>query len=117
MANPLCHFELMTADPKRAKSFYGKVFNWKFDEESMPGYSLIDTGTEPTGALFARPEGAPGVCANIYFQVADIDTTLEKATGAGGTVVIPKTQIPNAGYFAMFTDPDGIAVGIMKPEH
>jgi len=114
MPNALCHFELMTNDLARSKAFYEKVFNWKFDEESMPGYALINTGAEPSGGMFAKPENSPGVCANIYFQVNDIDAALKNAVECGGKVLVPRTPIPNVGEFAMFADPDGIAVGIMK---
>ena len=115
MPNPLCHFELMTNDSDACKDFYGSVFDWQFDSESMPGYGLINAGTEPTGGVFQKPEGAPGVCVNVYFQVASITETLAKVTDRGGTVLVPKTEIPGAGYFAMFSDPEGIAVGIMQP--
>lgn len=117
MPNALCHFELMTNDPNRAKNFYERVFNWKFDEKSMPGYTLINTGAEPSGGMFAKPDGTPGACHNIYFQVNDIDAALKNATEAGGKVLVRKTAIPNVGHFAMFADPDGIAVGIMKSDH
>ena len=115
MPNPLCHFELMTEDPEKCKAFYGAVFDWKFDDASMPGYTLINTGTEPTGGVFPKPAEAPGVCLSAYFQVDDIDATLAKATEGGGTVLVPKTPIPNVGHFAMFADPEGIPVGIMQP--
>lgn len=115
MPNPLCHFELMTVNPDRAMSFYGKVFDWTFDRESIPGYTLVNTGQEPTGAIFAKPDEAPSVCANIYFQVDDLDATLAKAIEHGGKTLVPKTPIPNVGFFAMFADPEGLAIGIMQP--
>ena len=115
MANPLCHFELMTDDPEKCKAFYREVFDWRFDDQSMPGYTLINTGTEPTGGVFPRPAEAPAVCASIYFRVDDIDATIAKAIENGGAVIVPKTAIPNVGHFAMFTDPEGIVIGIMQP--
>ncbi len=115
MPNPLSHFELMTNDPEVCKAFYGSVFDWQFDDASMPGYALINAGAEPTGGVFQKPEGAPGVCVNVYFQVASIEETLAKVTERGGTVLVPETEIPGAGHFAMFTDPEGITVGIMQP--
>lgn len=114
MPNPLCHFELMTADPEKCKAFYGAVFDWQFDDSSMPGYTLIQTGTEPTGGVFPKPADAPGACTNIYFQVEDIDAVLQTVTQHGGNVLVQKTRIPSVGHFAMFTDPEGIPVGIMQ---
>ena len=115
MSNPLCHFELMTDDPQKCKAFFGKVFDWNFDEHSIPGYTLIKTGAEPTGGVFPRPAEAPAVCVNIYFSVEDIDATIAKVTDNGGTVIVPKTAIPNIGHFAMFAAPEGIVIGIMQP--
>ncbi|MCO6438124.1 MAG: VOC family protein [Phycisphaerae bacterium] len=115
MPNPLCHFELMVDDPSKARAFYEAVFDWTFDDASMPGYTLIQTGAEPTGGMFKRPELAPGVCANIYFQTHDLDATLSKAVERGAKVLVPKTAIPNVGHFAMITDPEGIPVGLMQP--
>lgn len=115
MPNPLCHFELMTDDPAKCKAFYGAVFDWSFDEKSLPGYTLINAGREPTGGIFPRPDDAPGVCANIYFQVDDIDAMLAKATEHGATVLVGKTPIPTVGHFAMIADPEGIAIGLMQP--
>ena len=115
MPNPLCHFELMTDDPQKCKDFYGAVFDWQFDDQSMPGYTLINTGAEPTGGVFPRPAEAPHVCANIYFSVDDLDATLGKVAEHGGSIIVPKTPIPNVGHFAMFADPEGILIGVMQP--
>ena len=54
MGSPLCHFEIMAEDTERAQAFYGEVFSWKFDAESMPGYTLIQPGQEPNGARPVR---------------------------------------------------------------
>ena len=114
MGAPLCHFEFMTDNPERCKAFYGKVFDWTFDDASMPGYTLIKTGKEPEGGLMQRPPEAPGVALNLYFQVEDIETTLATVMESGGRVVVPKTPIPNVGAFAIFLDPEGIGVGIFQ---
>ena len=115
MPNPLCHFELMTDDAARCKAFYGTVFDWKFDDEAMPGYTIVHTGQDPGGGVFARPKDAPHPCMNVYFTVQDIVKTLVHIREHGGKVLVPKTAIPGVGHFAMFTDPEGIVIGIMQP--
>lgn len=114
MANPIIHFELMVADPAATRAFYGRVFDWKFDETSFPGYTMINTGKEPGGGLMARPPGAPMSALNLYFAVADIDRTLELVAANGGTVLVPRTEIPGIGWFAMFQDPERIPVGVLQ---
>ncbi|HNQ24248.1 MAG TPA: VOC family protein [Phycisphaerae bacterium] len=115
MANPLCHFELMTGDMAACKAFYGGLFDWQFDDRSMPGYTLINAGVEPTGGMMAKPPQAPGSCLSVYFLVDDIDATLAKASALGGSVIVPRTPIPGTGAFAMIADPEGIVFGILKP--
>lgn len=115
MPNSLSHFELMTADPAKCRAFYEAVFDWQFDEGSMPGYTLVQTGSDPTGAVFRKPDQAPGACMNVYFQTDDIEGTLAKAKEQGAKVLVPKTEIPGAGHFAMFADPEGITIGLMQP--
>lgn len=114
MANPIIHWELMVTDPARATLFYQRVFDWTFTP-SGPEYTLIDTGSPPGGGLLQRPRGVPTSALNSYFEVASIDQTLRNAVEAGATVIVPRTEIPGIGWFAMFLDPDRIPIGIMQP--
>jgi len=112
MPNPICHFELLVPDPEKAKSFYGEVFDWEF--ESMPGsdYQLIQTGAPPCGGLMKKPEEMPvNAALQVYVLVDSVEETLGKAEGAGAKVVVPKTEVPNVGHFAVFQDPEGIVLG------
>lgn len=115
MGNPIIHWDLMVSDPERAKTFYRKLFDWRFDEKAFPGYTLIDTGKDPGGGLMPRPASAPTVGLNTYFEVSDLPRTLHDVVEMGGKVLVPRTEIPNMGAYAMFADPDGIAVGILQP--
>ncbi len=112
MANPMVHWELMVTDVERAKSFYGRIFGWRFSSYG-PEYTTIDPGGPPQGGLMARPPSAPSAALNVYFQVEDLERTLREVVEAGGQVAVPKTEIP-PGWFAMFIDPDGIAVGVIQ---
>lgn len=116
MGNPISHWELAVGDLARGKEFYSRIFDWEFDETTFPGYSMIKTGADPGGGMMAKPDMAPACALNTYFQVEDVEATLAKATGAGATVIAPKTAIPGVGYWAMFADPDGIPIGILQGE-
>ena len=52
--------------------------------------------------------------AKEWYSVDDINETLKKVEGAGGSVFIPKTEVPNAGWFSVFKDPEGVFVGIFQ---
>ncbi len=114
MANPMVHWELAVEDVARARAFYGRVFGWRFDAVSFPGYTLIDTGATPGGGLMVRPPSSPAPALNTYFRVDDLDSTLVAIREAGGSVIVPRTEIPGIGWFAMFLDPDRIPIGILQ---
>ena len=117
MGNPLCHFELMVSDVKKSQEFYGKIFDWEFKtDENMPDYTMISTGKEPGGGLMKKPAQAPQFALAQYFEVDSIEETLAKVEAAGGKPGIPKMEIPEIGWWAMFFDPDGIPVMIFQPK-
>jgi len=115
MPNALCHFELMPGDAGKCRAFYGEVFDWQFDDQSMPGYTLIHTGAEPSGGLLAKPPSAPKPCFNVYFHVEDVSGTLQRAVKLGAKTLMAPKSIPNVGEVAMFADPEGIVIGLFKP--
>ena len=50
-----------------------------------------------------------------YVCVADCDAVAEQARALGATLHVPATDIPGVGRFAMFTDPQGASLSILKP--
>ncbi len=53
MANPFVHVELNTTDLRKAKAFYGKLFDWKLSDVPMPDgtYTMIDGGDGTGGGI------------------------------------------------------------------
>ena len=47
-------------------------------------------------------------------EVPSIDEYLNKVTENGGKVVVPKTTIPNMGYFAYCIDNQGLLFGVSE---
>ena len=52
----------------------------------------------------------------IYMQVADPIATIKQAESMGGKMLMPPTEIPNGPTIAMFSDPEGNTVGLVKGE-
>ena len=52
--------------------------------------------------------------AAFYVEADDPGAVLERAEFLGAAIVVPVTELP--GFtFAMFDDPDGLLIGLMKP--
>ena len=114
MANPICHFELVTPDVEKARDFYSRLFDWKI--EAMPGadYWLINAGREPGGGMMKTP--APGVPTawTMYVLVNDVENALARVKDLGGRVLTPKTEIPGIGWFGVFADPQGAVLALFE---
>lgn len=108
----VCWMELMVDDPTPLLPFYGDLFGWNFSEPmAMNGgeYTSFQINGEGVGGFLKRPPNVPAmppVWMN-YFAVANVDTWAEKAATLGGKIVMPKTEIPETGYFALIEDPTG----------
>ena len=50
-----------------------------------------------------------------YISVPDVDQAVTEITEAGGTLIMPPTNIPDVGRFSMLTDPQGALFYIMTP--
>ena len=59
------------------------------------------------GAFTQVDENMPAGTLVPYVTTDHIEGTLEKIGSNGGSTVVPKTEIPGFGHFAVFTDPAG----------
>src|SRR5215472_7413142 len=111
--------ELSTRDPEAAKRFYSSVFGWDphTNGEGAQAYTEWQLGGKSVGGMMQTP---PQVPAQVpphwlsYFTVADCDATVAKAQSLGGSVMMPKTTIPQ-GTFAVLADPAGAAFAVIQP--
>jgi len=74
------------------------------------------TNHEDTGIVVGiggTPDGSAGHVTG-YVRVADIDATLAKATGLGGTVIMPKFSPDGSAQLALVADPEGHVVGLTE---
>jgi predicted enzyme related to lactoylglutathione lyase len=125
MANPHgtpIWYELMTADPDAAKTFYDAVVGWTIEAQpSMPGmdYRMIGTsGGDNAGGVMRLTgdmvKGGAKPCWLFYIGVDDVDASVEKVKAAGGGVLMPAWTIDGIGRMAMVSDPQGIPFYVMR---
>jgi predicted enzyme related to lactoylglutathione lyase len=48
-------------------------------------------------------------------MVGDADASVAKAKQLGGSVVVPPTDIPDAGRFSVLKDPQGAVFAVFRP--
>lgn len=116
MSHPIVHFEILGADGERLAAFYRALFGWTVTPvEEGGGYALVDTGADTgpaTGGIGGFP-GAPSL-VTFYVGVDDVAAALVRARDLGATVVMEPRQASPGIETALFADPEGHVVGLMR---
>ena len=113
--NPVTWFEVHTADPDRAKRFYGAAFGWRFDD-SNEGYTMIELGDDaPIGGGIAHTGRAMPNAGLFMVQVPDVAAALAAVREAGGSVVADAASTPFGLTYGYGADPDGTVFGVWCP--
>jgi predicted enzyme related to lactoylglutathione lyase len=107
--------QLHTRDQAGAAQFLEAVFGWRRDEfGGMPMFSLGERGI---ASMLGMPPGTPDQVPAFWmviFAAADTDATAAKAKELGGQVLAPPFDIENVGRYAVLTDPQGVAFGVIS---
>lgn len=109
--------ELSTQDEKTALAFYEKVF--AFDHEAMPmpegSYYVLKQAGKGRAGLYKAMDASMPTMWTPYVCVADADRTTERAQQLGARVVVPPSDVPGVGRLALYLDPQGASIAILKP--
>ena len=114
MGNAVVHFEIGAADDGPLVPFYGELFGWGLQGLPGGGYTMIDTrgGGGINGGIRKSRTGDPW--SAFYVETDDLQATLGKANSLGGTTVLPVTDFGGGVTIAMFNDPDGLLIGLVR---
>ena len=113
MANPVAWFEVTGKDGKKLQKFYGSLFGWKIDANNPMNYGMTDSSeTGIGGGIGPSQDGSSNL--TFYVAVGDLQASLDQAEKLGGKTVMPPMDVPDGPTIAMFADPEGNVVGLMK---
>ena len=108
------HFEIPADDIERAKSFYSKLFGWEIKEIPGMDYWIITTsGEKPLGGGMMKRQNPQQPIIN-YIDVPSVDKYTAEIEKLGGKVILPKTAVPEMGYFAICLDTEKNTFGIWE---
>jgi predicted enzyme related to lactoylglutathione lyase len=115
-SHPIVHVEIPASDTKAGGKFYGEVFGWKIETDPTFDYTMFQVEGGPGGGFTSTSDSSPMKSKPgdvlVYIGTDDIDASLRQVEAHGGKVVMPKTEIPNTGWFSIFTDPTGNRIGL-----
>ncbi|MFZ3384706.1 MAG: VOC family protein [Candidatus Methanoperedens sp.] len=116
----IVHFDLPADDVERAKKFYEKLFDWKFEKVPMPTpYYLIETADlegNPGVRGGMGKRGMPGQHISNYIGVPSVDDYLAKVTKLGGNIIMQKTAVSGWGYLAICVDTENNTFGLWEED-
>jgi predicted enzyme related to lactoylglutathione lyase len=116
-AGDWCWNELWTSDEIGALAFYQRVFGYTHESMDMgPAgtyYMLKKDGVSRGGMMRSTQPRAPSMWLP-YVAVDDCDAVASKVPHLGGQVLSPPQDIPGVGRFAVFADPVGAAIAVIK---
>ena len=123
MGQPVVHFEILGKDSDRTQSYYSELFGWSIEALPFEGptqYGLVqregNTNAEDVGiggGVGGAPEGHPGH-VTFYVEVPDVEAALAKAESLGGSRMMGPEKVMEGVEIALFNDPEGHVVGLVK---
>lgn len=117
MSNALNWFEIPVTDFARAKTFYEGLLAAPIQVLEMGPLTMgmLPAGPNSVGGAIVHGEGEPASIGTLIYLNGgdDLAVMLARVTPAGGTVLIPKSEIGEGfGFFAHFLDTEGNKLGI-----
>ena len=122
MNNAISWFEIPATDLERAQQFYEAIFEIAMIPMDLPNikmrmFPMDDMVNGIGGAVvdsggFHKPSATDGPLVYLNGN-PDVQQVLEKVAAAGGTIMVPKTEIsPEYGYMAVILDTEGNRIGL-----
>lgn len=105
----VCWADLSSPDPAAATKFYEGLFGWQFKPGEQGDYLHILNAEQYQGGVTSAAHRHPGEPPHwlLYFQVSDCAASEARSKQLGAKVLVPTSEIPKAGKFAIAQDPQG----------
>ena len=100
------YVELPSKDIDLTKDFFKKVFHWQFEDYGPEYTAFCNAGIEGGFYKSDLNSSTKNGSALIVFYSFDLESSLSKITGAGGSIIKPVFSFPGGRRFH-FCDPTG----------
>ncbi len=106
MPDPIVFFDIAGEDDGALRSFYASVFDWQSDETGQLSVPIAN----PIDAAIRKDPAEK----RLYIGVSDITAKLEAIEAAGGSVDVPRFEVPGVVVLGLFRDPAGNPLGLVE---
>lgn len=113
-------FEIPSVDIDRAVNFYNTVLGISLSREiflDVPHGIFVEDG-KSYGAVILDERVRPATEGSIVYLSAgkDFEGVVGRVESAGGKLLLPITDIGDAGYMAIILDTEGNRIGLHMPK-
>jgi predicted enzyme related to lactoylglutathione lyase len=106
MAQPIVFFDIAGPDDDALRNFYSSNFGWEIDQS---GQFNIPVATPFSAAIRRDPSEK-----RLYIGVPDIAESLALVEKSGGSVDVPRFEVPGVVVLGLFRDPAGNPMGLVE---
>lgn len=113
--------DLLTMDLIGAADFYYRLFDWEFTGDfTSPDTTLVRAAPDEGVAVVLTSDGVLGESLGkvarweVFFSVASVDETIERAWRHRGDVVHSPVEIADGSRVALIRDPSGALFGVIE---
>lgn len=106
MTQPIVFFDIAGTDDETLKTFYSSVFGWEIDET---GQFSVPIATPIQGSIRKDPAEK-----RIYVGVPDVTACLALIEQSGGSIDVPRFEVPHVVVLGLFRDPAGNPMGLVE---
>ena len=111
-----CWVEALQHDPEAAVAYYGELLGWAFDDAEPNGYRVARLNGRRVAGIGQAPPMLDRGAWMTYVLVSDLDKTLAAVTDTAGAVIAGPLDTADGARTAVFTDPNGAALGVLQSE-
>jgi hypothetical protein len=118
--NHIAHFDISADEVERARSFYERVFGWRFEAWGPPDFYMVFTGSAEApgihGSVSKRLEPVSGRGRTAYECTISVDDlgAIKDAVLANGGKVLDEHEIVGVGRMIHFEDTEGNVAAAMR---
>lgn len=106
MSKPIVFIDIAGPDDEALGNFYSSVFGWDLDQD---GKFAVPVATPLHGAIRRDPAEM-----RAYIGVSDVTACLSLIEQSGGTIDVPRFEVPGAVVLGLFRDPAGNPMGLVE---
>lgn len=116
MSAAVVRWQIVTPRPGELCDFYEKVFGWRISRDNPLGVREVRTHAAgaPAGSVWPAPPDAP-TFVQLFLEVPDVAEAVAAVEGRGGSVIVPRSVLPQGEVMAIVRDPFGLSLGLMEP--